>query len=494
MIVRNTYTQIVGINPKIVRKIMKATSYRVKGSYFSKAYREHHWDGKMKLLKYGKKKGYNFPTGLLPDVRRILRDNEISFKIVDKRRLPKKRINFIYDEGDKPLRHYQEKAVEKILTGKLDYARGILKMPIRSGKTRTVARLIKEVGVKTLFIVPSKLLLRQTCETLESLFHEEIGIVGDSQWVEGRITVATIQTILRAKGGTFTNKETGEQYKINPREEYKKLLKNYDMIIMDEVHHLTADQWRKIFQSVDAPYRIGLSATAYLDNEEEQEKGSIWLKACCGPIRFNLSTSFLIKKGYLVQPRILLYEIDKPTRYFHLKWSHTIAKEVIYENKFRNRRIALLAKRYAETGRLVLISTSRVSQVRSIIEELEDLGVYYSAIIGRTPSNERAERIDDFVSKRVNVLLGTVFTEGVDIPEIDVVVNAEGGKDVKKTIQRMRNLTPHEGKEKAIFIDFIDYTNKYFLKHSLARFRTYREEKSFLIKKVEFPSSQKIKN
>jgi len=62
---------------------------------------------------------------------------------------------------------------------------------------------------------------------------------------------------------------------------------------------------------------------------------------------------------------------------------------------------------------------------------------------------------------------------------VAAVVNAEGGKDVKRTIQRMRNLTPCDGKTEAVFVDFIDQTNPYLAEHSLARLQTYRSEPAF---------------
>jgi len=81
-------------------------------------------------------------------------------------------------------------------------------------------------------------------------------------------------------------------------------------------------------------------------------------------------------------------------------------------------------------------------------------------------------------------LIGTVFKEGVDIPEIEVVINAEGGKDAKMTVQKMRNLTPHHGKTEAIYVDFYDMMNPYFETHSKARLAEYKAEPAFAIERV----------
>jgi len=59
------------------------------------------------------------------------------------------------------------------------------------------------------------------------------------------------------------------------------------------------------------------------------------------------------------------------------------------------------------------------------------------------------------------------------------VINAEGGKDHGATIQRMRNLTVHPDKDRAITVDFMDGGNRYLAKHSRARLKQYNSEPVF---------------
>ena len=90
--------------------------------------------------------------------------------------------------------------------------------------------------------------------------------------------------------------------------------------------------------------------------------------------------------------------------------------------------------------------------------------------------------VAEFVNDGVDVLVGTVFGEGVDLPEAAAVVNAEGGRSMINTIQRLRNLTMHTGKSEAVVVDFIDETNGYLAEHSLARLEVYRSESAFRVK------------
>ena len=85
----------------------------------------------------------------------------------------------------------------------------------------------------------------------------------------------------------------------------------------------------------------------------------------------------------------------------------------------------------------------------------------------------------------MDVLLGNVLSEGIDLPCVNVVINAEGGKDDKVTVQRQRNLTIADGKTEAIFVDFLDETNPHLLKHSKARRKMYESESEFEVEVVE---------
>lgn len=472
----NRYVYIRGAGRKTLRKLEKATSYLVAGFMFSPAFRKKVWDGREHLLKYkaGKQGGYRVPLGMLGDVIKTLELWERPYKLdTSKRRRPTGRVEYKWNP-EVVVRPYQEDAVKAILcdgdTKDWRYGSGIVKMPIRSGKTKTAGAIIKALGVRTLFIVPSQMLLHQTRASLQETLQRTVGVIGDSEWVEDDITVATIQSLTRARGGKSAAKKR-----------YKELLKRYDCVIWDEAHHLKGEVNHEVMTAFDAYYKIGLSATVYFDNDRETEKGVIWLKACCGDIRIDISTSKLIREGYLMRPLIMLHRVYQPdlTR---ARWSKTLQDMAVYENKFRNALITKLALEQLEAGLSVLIVTNRKNQVALLSDALDTFDVRYHSITGEDGKEDREDKVSDFVSGRVKVLLGTVFGEGVDIPSIECVINAEGGKDVKATVQRMRNLTPSPGKTTALFIDFVDLTNGYFAEHSRARIASYRSEEAFQLR------------
>lgn len=493
LIINNQTVSVVGADRRVMAALELATSFRVAGAYFSEAYRRKRWDGREHLMTFNQRYGYRAPIGLLEEIVTVLNDNKIKFKMNTKgKRKQTEIIEFNWNKKIK-LRKYQKRAVKSILEEKKKRGTlkgvGILNLPIRSGKTKTAAAVINELGARTLFVVTSNTLLYQSKESLEDSLGVEVGIIGDSIWEEQTVTVAMAQTLSAAKGGPRetvdpkTGKKAKKILKRDPR--FTALIGKYDLIIFDECHHLTSELWHKTMLDFDAPYRIGLSATVFFENTNEHEKGVIWLKACCGNIRSKVSTSFLIEKGWLMRPLIKIYQVAEPGNLQEQKWSQKLHADAIFLNRYRNRKICKLAAKYVKRGLRVLIVSSRLEQVAALRTRLERIGVDHDAVTGSTSVSDRNDKIKQFSSGECPVLIGTVFKEGVDIPEIEVVINAEGGKDVKMTIQKMRNLTPHHGKTEAIYIDFNDTMNPYFEKHSKARLKAYEAEPAFTLSHVK---------
>ena len=483
----NNKVRIHNTTIPIIRKIKKATSYFVNGYMYSKKFQSGSWDGKIGTLKYSKKNGYYTPAGLLHVLIDCFEEHEIEYRVEDKRLYPDYRIK--YNWNDKiTLRDYQQDGIDAVTQPGLHYGRCILKHCIRSGKTKTGAGIIKKMGLRTLFIVTSQTLLYQAIDDLSDTLNEEVGCIGDGNWDERNITVATIQTLLNNSGFTKKRKIKKEdglcgfvKEKQEPTEKYLKLIKRYDLIIIDEFHHYkNTDSWGFVLSDFQTPFKVGLSATVFFD-EKEKSKGAIHMKSNCGEIVHSVEMDDLIKLGYLMRPDVLIYPIKYPDR-LDKKWSSKLANECIFENQYRNRIIAEIAVEYIKQGLRVVIVSRRIKQVEDIYYKLDEYNVSVGVITGQIKEKERrAQLIDSFRNGDIDVLVGTILNEGVDIKEINVVINASGGLDRKDTIQKMRSLTIQEGKTTAKVIDFADKTNSYFAKQSLARIQEYRKHKLFNI-------------
>lgn len=511
LILDNKSVVIRGAIPSVIKKLESATSYLVAGHYFSPGFRKGFWDGREHTLVF-KKGRYTAPIGLLGVIKEVLDEHGIKYQVKRKRTPPIERVKFDWNT-DIVLRDYQQEAIEAFCS-KPEVGRGILKMPIRSGKTKTAAGIIQRIGVRTLFLVPSTMLMHQTARALaEALPGADVGTIGDGTWAEGEhITVATIQTLARLRGGTKhqcpgnrLRNDSGvwikgqyaarkapcgrkqcdgsHKYTVKRDPKYGPLVQSYDFVVFDECHHLKGESWRAVMLDCPSRYRLGLSATVFFDSAKENETGVIWLRACCGAIKYEVSTSRLIDQGFLMRQHVELYAVRTPDLNGE-KWSAGLRDQAIYLNEWRNRFIVLKTMEKLLAGRNVMIVSNRLAQIEALSDLCHLYKVEHVTITGSDPTHLRDERVYDFTEGNVHVIIGTVFGEGVDIPILEVLINAEGGQDMKSTIQRMRNMTPAEGKETAELIDFWDDTNAYFRKHSRARAATYESEPAFVVKKM----------
>lgn len=484
---KNRTVRIDGASEKLLKRLDVLTSYLVEGHRFSPKFRKRRWDGKEHLLRYHARRdppGYYFPIGLVFDVIAALEGSREEYRLVDLRQHlnPKEKFSWSLKVTMRP---YQLEAVEAMTTGHMPGV-GILKMPPRSGKTITTARMIHDLQATTLVIVPSKWLLHQTAKTMELALQIPVGKIGDGMWSYGLVTVATIETLHAHRGGIREREVEGRliKEKIPQDPIYTALLSKFDLVVMDEVHHLRGKEWHKVFDDFESFYRIGLSATAFPDHEREQSKGGIWLKACCGQIRFDVSPSRLIQEGFLMRPVIEMHRIQAPNMEDR-PWDPELLNDGIYANDYRNERIADIANRMVRQQNLkTLIVTNRKEQARRLARLLEARGLLQECVFGDTPTETRGRLVDKLVRGFLDVLIGTVFGEGVDIPEVECVINAEGGRDIKATFQRMRNLTVAQGKTTAVFVDFLDMINPHLALHSLDRLRVYRSEPAFVIRTI----------
>lgn len=487
LILGNRFVQVEGAGLKTLRAIDRACSYKVAGYFFSPAFRARRWDGKEHLFKFTQRMGYHAPAGMAEDIARELKRLGVDYRVRFKTKLKNKPKRFKWNQAVQ-MRPYQNEAVEAAL-GKPIPGRCVLKMPIRSGKTKTVARILWRLGRPALFVVPSRWLLKQTIKALQECMPDApVGQVGDGVYDPQFFTVATIQT-LAGMAPVRKDKRKGKPGR-PAHPQYEVLMNMFDVGVFDEAHHITGQgDWYRVFVDLNARFKIGVSATIFFDNKKEQENGIIWLRATCGPIRYQVSASRLIKEGYLLPQHVKMFRVKRPLGERRARWSQTHKRACITENKFRNDMIADIVSSYvnADTPKKTIVIANEHAHINGICNALDEANVEFRILTGKTTTYKREGFVEDFIDGRFHVLVGNVLGEGVDIPDVEIVVNAEGGQDEKKTWQRQRNLTVVEGSSKVpIMIDFYDEMSSIFERHSKKRLKVYKSEKEFSVEVLDW--------
>jgi superfamily II DNA or RNA helicase len=217
---------------------------------------------------------------------------------------------------------------------------------------------------------------------------------------------------------------------------------------------------------IPAYWRIGLTATPGNPDEECRQL----LEAVTGPIRHETNTMDLVRQGFLAVPKPLFIRFVHPRRYKVWK----VAKETgLCGNEARNQMLVQQAIRYSMHGKKVLIIVDRVEQHGQVLYNM--IGSSRALFMhGSSESSDRQQAKQLFESGKIRILIGTIYGEGVNMPKMDVVINAAGGKSDRVAIQRIgRVLRIAEGKSEGTLIDVMDEDRGVLLNHSLERFATY---------------------
>jgi len=500
LVITNTVTYIEGkITPELYSAIKEELSYVPEDAAFRiqqiKRTRNYSWDGRIYLIHREKKwckcplpkDGTHFPTGLFGKIRKLFTENNISYKVIDKRVKPDK--NLILEMSKEvEIRDYQEEAAEV----SVKQTRAILQAATGSGKNCIGARIIQKCGVSPfIFYVPSVDLLKQSQAELSRFLLQngtnlKVGAIGGGIYDPADVNVMTIQTAVRACGKEYIrfDEEDEDESKEGicvleeKRKEILDLIMNAKGFILDECHVAASESVQIIADySVNAYFRILMSATPFRDKNDD-----ILIEACAGKVSINITASFLIKLGYLVKPNI--YFVSHTPAQTESQTYPSIYKEAIVENIERNNIIAKLALRMAENGSNVLILVQQIAHGKILKELIPDSVFLYGANSGK----ERYKHLEKMRGSESRITISSViFDIGIDVRSLDTLILCGSGKSSTRALQRIgRTLRPYTNpitgvkKEFSTVIDFEDHC-KYLLQHSRKRKSIYRTESEFAI-------------
>lgn len=396
------------------------------------------------LLEEGSDGLIRFRTGLFDRIQKVANVSGLQITTDDRRCIPTHNAELM--GVDVQLRDYQDIAVTKLL----NYDMGILYAATGSGKTHMAAAIIGRRALSTLFLVHTRELLYQAKERLEELLGIKIGVIGDGHYDPKTVTIATFQTL-------------------NRMQEERANLPQFDMIVIDEVHHLPAETFFTVSASFSCRYVYGLSATP-----DRKDGTDMMIEAGAGPIAAQVSPSNLIRADQLVRPEICFISIKERTMYYPMM-HHVLLKKFIEAYVPRNELIAEITRERVQEGDSVLIAVRHVNHAKILHKLLPEAEV----MIGEDDSTERRKTLEDFRQKKISVVISTLLSEGVDIPTLNTVINAAGGKDIRQLVGRALRKSP--GKTIARIYDFIDNQHVILQKNSKTRAAKLEEEEEFRV-------------
>lgn len=478
--VHEARTYFIGPDRELAR-MFKALRVKNKNAYWAARFliQKYAYLGEEKIEQIKRDSAYtrfynrrddSFATGLLPRVLRRLRRKKVGVKVEDRRgpiQTSGKRFQGVRFLDDVEVRDEQT----RLIRAALESGTGILHAATNFGKTEVACAIVESFHSqlreepRTLFLVHRAGLAEQTM----ARFKKHLGDKGITSLGSGQKDIPKDAKIIVAT--TQTASILFERH--DP--DFIRFLETCQILFIDEFHVNKAWALSRVVDKCKARMRFGLSGTI----DKKNKTKLLHYEGMTGPIIGEVRNEELVRLGRSAKPFIRLIEVNAPRE--NWKTFAEAYRESLTHHPLRNKLVIREVLRHVKMDRQTLVTVSRIGHGINLERELKSrMEVPVAFIRGNTPLYVRKKIIEDFEAGKISVLIASpIFDVGMDVPAIQAWVNAAGGKGWELVLQRLgRVLRKKKKGRNCVYIsDFIDKHNKYLMKHSMARFRYYQNEK-----------------
>ena len=347
--------------------------------------------------------------------------------------------------------------------------RALLISATGTGKTYASAFAVRELGFKrVLFLVHRNQIAKQAMKSYRKVFDGKVSmgmVTGKYQDYEADFVFATVQTL--------SKEDTLSRYKKD----------NWDLIIIDEAHHSSADGYKKIMEYFTPKLWLGMTATP--DKRDDNLEGRNIYEI------FNHQIAYEIRLQNAMEEDLLC-----PFHYFGITDLDVIADSgKSTEEKIKNFRyltsdarvlnVMKQAEFFGYSGDRVkgLIFCSRIDEAKELSNKFNARGWRTLVLSGSDSEVVRATSIERLAGDEAEdaldyIISVDIFSEGVDVPEINQVIMLRPTESPIVFIQQLgRGLRKAEDKEYVVVLDFIgNYRNNFMIPIALSGDRSYNKD------------------
>lgn len=347
--------------------------------------------------------------------------------------------------------------------------RALLISATGTGKTYASAFAARELEFKrVLFLVHRHQIAKQALKSYRKVFGGQVSmgmVTGNRQDYDADIVFATVQTL--------SKEETLQRYQKD----------TWDLIIIDEAHHSSAGSYKKIMDYFTPKLWLGMTATP--DKRDDNLEGKNIYEI------FNHQIAYEIRLQDAMEEDLLC-----PFHYFGITDLEVVsdggktAEEKVEGFRYltseeRVHNVMKQAEFFGYSGERVkgLIFCSRIDEARELSRKFNEKGWRTLVLSGSDSEAVRAAAIERLAGDESEdaldyILSVDIFSEGVDVPEINQVIMLRPTESPIVFIQQLgRGLRKSEEKEYVVVIDFIgNYRNNFMIPIALSGDRTYNKD------------------
>ncbi len=316
--------------------------------------------------------------------------------------------------------------------------KGYVKLPTGVGKTVLFTEFIEALNLKTLIVVPRKILVKQTAEKIEEFAPElEYGkVFGAAQEFGRQVTIITYDSLL-------SKLESGE---LNSSD--------YDAVMLDEAHEALGPKRQEALKKFDKQLIVGFTATP---NFSERKRLSNILpdEIHTMTVKEGVEENMLCSISSIVvhtEADLSAVEIDKE------KYSEKQLEQAVNIESRNQAAVKLYKNRF--NGELALAYCVGVTHAEKVADEFNKAGIPAMAISGKTKRKDQERTLQQFKDGEIKVLCNAdLLIQGFDEPKASVCFNLRPTKslvDAEQRGGRALRINENNPNKHAYVVDFLD--------------------------------------
>ena len=456
------------VDPNLLDHCREYMSIKVPGSFFAAKALKYHWDG----IKYFLTKRGAMATGFLPTFLKFIEEGYPTLEVTIndlRQNIPQFKPEFVSSIGSREINEqyiHQKECIEvynnyiNFRKEKIYFPRGIVDAATNAGKTSIMAGIYLNLQTKEkmLIIIHKKTIYRELVTYFKSVF-QDVGEINDKNYSIKPITIAMINTLYRRIDNLNVKND----------------LASFTVLAVDEAHRASGTMYSDVLVHCLASIRIFVSGSAF---DSDDLVGKMVMVGLSGARLKIVSKRYLIDRGISTPIKVHMHLCNTILYDSVLDYDGCIHK-LIMESTERMSLIHKIIKDRISIGP-ILVAVEKLEQGESICNYLKQQGLITELTYSK--DKEIFSKVDAFRENQIDVLISTgVLKEGVNLPLIQTIILASGGKSrsyIKQWCGRGERID--ESKSEVEFHDFYDI-GKYVQKHSIERIKLYKKEELDII-------------